>query len=131
MTKVNLKETIPDPQTWNQVWNDLKEISDESGESDLGEGYLLKYEGWGGICVEEVWAKVGAEQTEKGIDVKSEEAQEERESACYQSAEEQSYRIIDNEWKHQLRQRGYSFIDGGYNPGGLYGRTWAIFRKGV
>ena len=129
--EVNHEEMKSSPEIWEKVWNSLEEISDESGEDDLGEGYLLKYEGWSGVCVEEVWAKVEERQKREGMDIKSEEAEEEREEACYEYAEEQSYKIIDDEWKPELKERGYRFIDGGYDWGGLYGRTWAIFKKDV
>jgi hypothetical protein len=129
MRKANLEKTMPSPEIWEQVWATLEEISDESGEENLGKGYLLKYEGWGGICVEEIWTKVEAEQRRRGIHSGSEEIEEEREQACYEFAEEQSYKIIDEEWKPELKERGYCFITGGYDHGGLYGRTWALFKK--
>ena len=93
----------------------LAEVSDEIGEEDLGDGYLLKYKGWDGACIDEIWNSFEEEQ--------------EREDASYQYAEDQSYIIISNEWKPELKHRGYTFIDGGYDSGGLYGRTWALFKK--
>jgi len=113
--KTTREGTMPPPKIWIQVWDTLAVISDECGEDDLGKGYLLKYEGWSGTCVEEVWNKVKAE--------------EEGEETCYEYAEEQSYKIIDDEWEPKLRERGYRFIVGGYDHGGLYGRTWALFKK--
>lgn len=127
--KRNPEATIP-PKIWKQVWDILEEISDESGEEDIGEGYLFKYEGWGGICVEAVWRKVVTEQIRNGeIYVESDQAEEEIEQACRRYAEEQSYKIIFDEWKPELKERGYHFIYGGYDNGGLYGRTWALFKK--
>ena len=128
MRGINSKETTP-PRIWNLVWDKLEEVSDENGEDELGEGYLLKYEGWGGVCVEEVWVRVEEKQKRQGKGVYSEEAEEEREEACYEYAEEQSYKIIDRGWKPELRKRGYCFIEGGYDAGGLYGRTWVLFKK--
>ncbi len=122
---------MPSPKIWKLVWEILDEISDESGEDDLSEGYLLKYEGWGGVCGEEVWAKVEEEQERMGIVIESEEAEEEREEACFKYAEEQSYKIIEDEWKPKLKESGYRFLNGGYDDGGLYGRTWALFKKDV
>jgi hypothetical protein len=110
-------ETAP-PAIWKRVWGTLEEISDETGEDHLGKGYLLVYEGWSGVCVEHIWDKIEGE----GMD-------EERETACQQYAEKESYKIIDDQWKSQLKERGYRFISGGYDHGGLYGRTWALFRK--
>ena len=120
---------MPPLEVWNQVWDTLEEISDESGEDDLGEGYLLRYEGWGGVCVEKVWSKIEAEQVGRRIDIELEEAEEERETACYEYAEKEGYEIIGKEWELQLKERGYHLICGGYDPGGLYGRTWALFVK--
>ena len=125
----NSEGKIPPPKVWRRVWDTLEEVSDDSGEDDLGEGYLLRYEGWGGVCVEKVWTKTEAEQMRRGIDIEAEEAEEERVTACYEYAEKESYKIIDKEWELQLKERGYRFVCGGYDPRGLYGRTWALFVK--
>jgi hypothetical protein len=119
----------PPNEIWEKVWNAVAEVSDESGEDDLGRGYLLKYEGWGGFCVESVWGEVEAAQKRKGMDIYSGKAKDERENACYQYAEEQSYDIIETEWIPESKEREYIFVDGGYDEGGLYGRTWALFKK--
>jgi hypothetical protein len=124
----NYEGKIPSPKVCERLWNTLEEISDESGEDDLGEGYLLRYEGWGGVCVEKVWSEMEAEQVRSRIDIEGMEA-EERETTCYEYAEKESYKIIDDEWEPQLKERGYHFICGGYEHGGLYGRTWALFVK--
>lgn len=128
---INLEGTIPPSNLWKRVWDILYEIYDESGEENLGEGYLLKYEGWGGICVEEIWEEVEAEQKRRGIDIYCEEAEGEREESCYEYAREQSFNIIGDEWKPELNKRGYRFIDGGYDGGGIYGITRALFKIDV
>lgn len=125
----NSEGKVPPPKVWRRVRDTLEEISDDSGEDDLGEGYLLRYEGWGGVCVEKVWSKTEAEQVRRGIDIEGDEAKEERETACNEYAEKESYKIIEDEWEPQLKERGYRFICGGYDHGGLYGRTWALFVK--
>lgn len=112
-----------------QIFEILADVSDEIGEAQIDDGYLLKYEGWGGFCVEEVWANVENKQKESGIDNDSESAKAERESACYKHAADQTTSIIENEWIPEMKKRGYVFIDGGYDEGGLYGRTWALFKE--
>ncbi len=108
----------------------FRKISDESGEDELGQGYLLKYEGWSGICVGKAWAKVKAEQRRKGIATDRKEAEEERKDACYQYSREQSFKIIESEWMPRLNKRKLSFLAGGYDDGGgLYGKTWAPFKR--
>jgi len=129
MARANREGKRVPPEIWTQVWETLEQISDEAGEEKLGNGYILKYEGWGGACVEDAWLTVEAEQKKRGIDTESAEAEGEREAACCAYAEEQSYTIADHEWKPALRRRGYRFIDGGQEPGGLYGRTWALFKN--
>lgn len=125
----NPEAKIAPPKIWKRVWGTLEEISDDSGEDDLGEGYLLRYEGWTGVCVEKIWSETEAEQARRRIDIEGEEAEREKETACYEYAEKESYKIIDDEWKPQLQARGCRFICGGYDHGGLYGRTWALFGK--
>jgi len=116
---------------YDGVWSLLAEVSDEVGEEKICDGYLLKYEGWGGCCVEDVWARVENKQKKRDIDIDSETANAERENACYEYAEGQTDKIIEEEWKPKLEKKGYEFIDGGYDNGGLYGRTWALFKKKV
>lgn len=58
ITQTIPKEVNPPLKIWKRVWDTLDEISDESGENDWGEGYLLKYEGWGGVCVEKCGRKL-------------------------------------------------------------------------
>jgi len=124
-----LEETTLPHRIWRQIWAILEEISDETGEENIDEEYLLKYEGWGGACVENIWLKVESVQKEMGMDIESEEAKEERERSCYEFAEEQSSNIINQEWIPELKSRGYKFITGGYDCGGLYGKTWAVFMQ--
>jgi hypothetical protein len=113
----------------NEVWDFMSDVSDEIGELGIGEGYILKYEGWGGFCVEGVWAGVENKQKKSGIPINSESAKAERENACYEYAADQTHIIIEDEWIPEMEKRGFSFIDGGYDEGGLYGRTWALFKK--
>lgn len=119
---------IPE-KIWDEVEAVLHEVSDEIGEDNLGEEYLLKYEGWSGFCVHETWTNIGVEQLRTGTDDESNEAEGMIEEACYEYAEDQSYKIIEDEWKSELSKRGFYFVDGGYDSGGLYGRTWALFKK--
>jgi hypothetical protein len=74
--------------------------------------WLLAYEGWGGFCVESVW-------DEKRSD-------EENEDAAYAYAEEQSPTVI-REWVDKLSK--CELVESGYMPTGLYGVTWALFRR--
>lgn len=129
MKTENPKRTIPPSEVWERVWDILEEVSDENREDDLGKGYLLRYEGWGGLCVEGVWSETEAKQIRRGIDTETEEAEEEREAACREYAEQETPIIIEEEWEPELRDRGYYLVCGGYDPGGLYGRTWALFVK--
>jgi len=129
MRKVKSKEIMLPSKIWKLAQRTLEEISDECGEEDLGCGYLLKYEGWSSMCVEKVWSKTEVEQKKNGIDTDSEEAKGEIEEICRKYAEQQSYKIIHEEWELQLLERGYRFISGGYDSGGLYGRTWTLFKK--
>jgi hypothetical protein len=110
--RLNHKETMAPPQIWDWVWETLAEVSDEIGIEKKG-GYLLAYEGWGGFCVSKVFDPR-----------KSEEENEER---YYQYAEEQSDEVIE-EWIEAHKQT-HQLIDSGYEPTGLYGVTWALFKK--
>ena len=65
MKKIEPEGTKSSSEIWKLVSDTLEEISDESGDEDLGEGYLLKYEGWSGVCVEEMWMEVEAKQERK------------------------------------------------------------------
>ncbi|MFH1640165.1 MAG: hypothetical protein ABIB93_07665 [Chloroflexota bacterium] len=123
------KSIIQSSKIWGKIYDVLDEVSDEVGEDVVGGGFLLKYEGWGSSCVEELWCKIETEQKKRGIDISSDEAEEEREGVCFVFVEEQSEKMIAFEWKPEMKKRGYCFIDGGYEHGGLYGKTWALFKK--
>ena len=113
----------------NSLWDILGEVSDETGEEELGEGYLLKYEGWSEICFIQILPNLQIELRRKNINVKSRKSIKEIEEDFYKYAEVESYKIIEDEWKPGLEKRGYLFIEGGYDNGGLYGRTWALFKN--
>jgi len=104
--------TVPS-HIMKKAMDSIDEVSDDIGEEQLDDDHILKFEGWSGFCVSKVW----------------EETKEDKEEACEEFAEKESYKIIENEWKPQMDRRGYKFIDGGYARGGLYGRTWAIFKR--
>jgi len=80
----------------------LDEISDEVGEVE----FVLKYEGWSPTCFPDMLDEVQYEDY----------------------AEMESYRIIDA-WNKSMLEGGYAYVDGGYREGGLYGVTWALYRK--
>lgn len=112
MKKVNIKESDPPPKIWKWVWDTLAEISDEVGVEKKGK-CLLTYEGWGGICVSDVFDPNKSE--------------EENEDESYKYAEEQSSDVIE-EWIEKYKGT-HCLIDLGYEPTGLYGVTWALFKK--
>jgi hypothetical protein len=120
-------DEVPD-KIWDEVDEHISDVSDEIGEERLSDDYLLKYEGWGGICIEAVWLRMLEEQGKKGIETESEHDIDEREEACLEFAKEQTYRIIVEEWIPQLVHRGLEYIEGGFIHGGLYGRAYALFR---
>lgn len=111
MQKVNLKETVPS-SIWKWVWDTSAEISHEVGTEENGE-YMLAYEGWSGICVSSVF--------------NPEKSEEENENGYYKYAEEQSDDII-KEWIEEYKETRH-LIDYGYEPTGLYGVTWALFKR--
>lgn len=94
------------------VWDTLAEISDEVGTEENGE-YLLAYEGWGEFCF------CNMHNLKK--------SQVDNENIFFKYAQEKSYLII-NEWA-EARKNTHSLIDSGYEPTGLYGVTWALFKK--
>ncbi len=114
MRKSSPKEIGSSFEIWNWVLDILAEVSDEIGVTKKGE-FLLAYEGWGGFCVSGVF------------DPKKNE--EENEEAYYQYAEEQSGEVIE-EWIEAYK-RTHRLIDSGYQPTGLYGVTWALFKKSI
>lgn len=112
MIKINrVTIKIPD-KIWGWIWDILEEISDEVSIEKNGE-YLLAYEGWGGFCVSEVLDPTKSD--------------EENENTYYKFAEEQSSEVID-EWI-EIYKEHYFLIDCGHEPTGLYGVTWALFKK--
>ena len=76
--------------------------------------YMLVYEGWSGICVSSVFDSTKSE--------------EENEDRYYDYAEDQSDDII-KEWVEEYKKT-HLLIDCGYEPMGLYGVTWVLFKRG-
>lgn len=97
---------------FKKVFDFLEGVSDEVGEKEFGK-YVLIYEGWGGVCVEESWDETKSD--------------EENEDLACEYAEGQTDSILE-EWKLKYEDQG-EFVDGGYQAGGLYGVTWALFKK--
>jgi len=89
---------------FHQAAEILEEVSDETGEEEFGNGFLLKYEGWSPTCFPK-----NLPESE------------------YESYAEDKTEEILKEWKRDLAKRGYYFLDGGYLRSGLYGVTWALF----
>lgn len=112
MKKVKLKETDISPKIWKWVWDTLEEISHEVGTEENGE-YILVYEGWSGVCVSRVFDPKKSER--------------ENEDRYYKYADEQSDDII-KEWLEGYKET-HHLIDCGYEPIGLYGVTWALFKR--
>ena len=112
MRKANPEGTKLTHEIWEWVWNTLEEISDEIGVEENGK-YLLPYEGWSGLCVSKVFDSAKSE--------------EENEDAYYKFAEEQSNEVIE-EWIEEYKDH-YCLIDCGHEHTGLYGVTWALFKK--
>jgi hypothetical protein len=106
------KDTLPLQEIWDWVWNTLSEVSHEIGLEE-NNAYLLAYEGWNGFCVSSVFD--------------SKKSDEENEVSYYKFAEEKSSEVIE-EWITRYKNQ-YYLIDGGYEPTGLYGVTWALFKK--
>lgn len=107
----NIIDSIPfDIQTW--VNGVLEEVSDEVGKEENGD-FLLLYEGWSSVCVSEV--------------ADPSKSDEENEDACYAFTEEQSDKVIE-EWVERYTR--YQLVWCGYERRlGLYGVTWALFKK--
>jgi hypothetical protein len=101
----------PTTDIYRWVWNTLDEVSDETGTETNGE-YLLVYEGWGSICVSEAFDQM--------------KSCEEIEDSSYHLAEVKSNEVI-NEWVEIYKD--HLLIDSGHEPTGLYGVTWALFKK--
>ena len=90
-----------------QMWNTLDEISDEVGELELDEHWLLKYEGWSANCFppklpENLFVNYTIRQSPK----------------------------IHKEWSAEMKQRGYKPITLGHDENlGLYGITYALYKR--
>lgn len=103
----------PEPnKIWDWLWEILDEVSDELGTLENGK-YLLVYEGWGSSCVSVMFDPTRSD--------------EENEKMAYKFAEKEGYEVI-GEWIEKYRAR-YCLIDCGHDPTGLYGVTWALFKK--
>ena len=111
------------------ISNILEEVSDEVGEENIDGGYLIKYEGWGAICLENILKEIGLDLTNISLNIYNEERQEKLWDIIYDFLGAESYKIINYEWKPVLEEDGYQFIDGGFQIGGLYGKTWALFKR--
>jgi len=84
----------------------LNEVSDEVGQEQIGQ-YLLKYEGWSPNCFP---------------------ANYRNENAMYNYAARQTPKIV-KEWQQVLPN--YALLESGYQEeSGLYGVTYAIFKRG-
>ena len=91
-----------------QMWETLDDISDEAGEFQLDERWLLKYEGWSAGCfpprlkTEEAMINYAIRQSPK----------------------------IHKEWNTELTKRGYKALMIGHDEHlGLYGVTYALYRR--
>ena len=111
MIKICKKRAKISYEIWKWLWNTIEEISDEIGAEEKGE-YLLAYEGWSGLCVSKAFDPAKSD--------------EENEDAYYKFAEEQSSTVIE-EWIEE--HKDHHLIDCGHEPMGLYGVTWALFKK--
>jgi len=112
MRKAKFKELDPSPKIWKWMWDTLEEVSHEVDTEENGK-YMLTYEGWSGICVSGVFDPLKSE--------------EENEDSYYKYAKDQSDDII-KEWLEEYRET-HHLIDCGYEPIGLYGVTWALFKR--
>ncbi len=89
-----------------QMWQTLNEISDETGELQLDEHWLLRYEGWSPTCFptklpENFWVNHAIRQSSK----------------------------IHKEWNAEMQQRGYKATMLGHDEHlGLYGVTYALYQ---
>jgi len=90
-----------------QMWSTLDEISDETGELQLDENWLLRYEGWGAECFppklpENFFVNYAIRQSPK----------------------------IHKEWNTEMTKRGYRTIMIGHDENlGLYGVTYALYKR--
>lgn len=97
---------------WDWAWEIISEVSDEVGTEENGE-YLLLYEGWSPICFGDIY---DPELSDEG-----------NEDQFYRYAEEREGQVIE-EWVAQ-RRGSHKLIDSGHESIGLYGVTWALFKR--
>ena len=95
-------------ETWTEIYKILDRVSDECNEEELSNGDILKFEGWSPNCFPEA-------------------VEDEDDSENY--ARSQSPDIIEKDWLPQMKRRRCRLITSGFEPGGLYGVTWALFRR--
>jgi len=95
-------------KTWTEIYRTLDSVSDECGEEVLSNGDILKFEGWSPNCFSDVV---------------------ENENDFEEYAKSQTPNIVENDWVPKMRRRRCKPIESGFEPGGLYGVTWALFRR--
>ena len=94
--------TIP-----KEMWEILDQISDETGEHQLDNNYILRYEGWSPSCFppklpENFFVNYAIRQSPK----------------------------IHKEWSAEMTKRGYKAIMIGHDENlALYGVTYALYRR--
>ena len=94
--------TIP-----KEMWEILDQISDETGELQLNEHHVLRYEGWSPSCFppklpENFFVNYAIRQSPK----------------------------IHKEWNAEMNKRGYKTIMTGHDENlSLYGCTYALYKK--
>ena len=90
-----------------QMQETLDEVSDETGELQLNDAWLLKYEGWSASCFppklpENFFVSYAIRQSPK----------------------------IHREWNAEMKQRGYKAIELGHDENlSLYGVTYALYKR--
>ena len=92
-----------------QMWETLDEISDETGELELSEHWMLKYEGWSPECFppklpENFFVNYAIRQSPK----------------------------IHREWNVEMTRRGYKAVMLDHDEHlGLYGVTYALYKRRI
>jgi len=94
------------------AWETIAEVSDEVGSERNGD-YLLHYEGWSAFCLDDV-----LESLPPDADVEEE---------LSDAANDRSQGVID-EWVED-NAPDYALVESGHERTGLYGVTWALFKK--
>jgi len=98
------------PQTiTDEMWETLDSVSDETGEQELSNRYILKYEGWSPSCFP---AAVTSEGAMRSYAVGHSDA-------------------VLQEWRQAMRKRGYRATSEEAHDSnlGLYGVTYALYEK--